>query len=575
MRWSKSYLPTYKESPSDADVPSHKLMMRAGLIKKLTAGVYTFLPAGYRVLRKIEEIVREEMDRIGCQEVLMPILHPAELYEESGRFKHFGPELFKLKDRKERLFALGPTHEEVITDLARSEMKSYRQLPQCLYQILVKFRDEIRPRFGVMRAREFIMKDAYSFHDSYESLDETYRQMGEAYGRILDRCGLEHVMVEADAGKIGGDTNHEFVVLAEEGESEIFVCDCGYAANAERAESLGQTLSEIETVLDAPEAVKTPGMRTVEEVSEFLGVAPARLVKTLLYRTGGEPVAVLIPGERTLNEIKLAKLLDDPWVEPLGDEDIRQLTGADVGFAGPVGLPKGTRIIADSLLSRYEGMIVGANKTDTHYRGVKMGRDFSPNVTEQVSLAQEGDTCKRCGKSKLTLRRGVELGHIFKLDTKYSKAMNATFLDSAGSEQHFIMGCYGFGVSRTVAAAIEANHDERGIVWPASITPYHVVLLPINVSDEATMKVAESLYAQLNGAGWDVLFDDRDVRAGFKFKDAELIGVPIRITLGERNLKEGKVEVYYRADDRTETVPPEDVAALLTSFYAQATTARR
>jgi len=568
MRWSTYYQPTYKESPADAEVTSHKLMMRAGLIKKLTSGVYSFLPTGYRALRKVEQIVREEMDRIGCQEILMPILHPAELYEESGRFKHFGPELFKVNDRKARLFALGPTHEEVVTDIARSELKSYRQLPQCLYQILVKFRDEIRPRFGVMRAREFIMKDAYSFHETHESLEETYQKMATAYRRILERCGMDHVMVEADAGKIGGDVNHEFVALADEGESEIFICSCGYAANAERAEGDGKPLLVKEPVLDAPKSIDTPGKKTVEEVSSFLDVSPAQLVKTLLFRSDKGLVAALIPGERTLNETKMTKILEDPYVEPLGDDEILELTGAQVGFAGPVALPEGTRIIADTLLEKYDGMIVGANQTDTHLRGVKMGRDFIPSMTEHVSLAKDGDTCHRCGKSPLELRRGVELGHIFKLDTKYSKAMNATFLDRDGKEQHFVMGCYGFGVSRMVAAAIEAHHDDRGIRWPAALTPFHTVILPINVSDERTMEVAESLYAGLRAAGWDVLLDDRDVRAGFKFKDSDLIGVPLRITLGERNLKDNKIEIYYRLEDRSETVDPTEVEAVLEAFYS-------
>jgi prolyl-tRNA synthetase len=567
MRWSKFYLPTYKDSPSDAEIPSHQLMMRAGLIKKLTAGVYTFLPLGWRVLRRIEEIVREEMDRIDSQEILMPILHPSELYEESGRMKHFGPELFTLHDRKNRLFALGPTHEEVVTDLARAELRSYKQLPQTLYQILVKFRDEIRPRFGVMRAREFIMKDAYSFHASKESLDETYGHMATAYSRILDRLELEHVKVEADAGKIGGDVNHEFVVFAESGESEIFTCACGYSANSERAESLGKALDAVEPVLDAPDRVDTPGKKTVDEVSRFLGVSSSQLVKTLLFRSQDKVVAALIPGDRTLNEVQLMKLLDDPYVEPLDDAGIQELTGADVGFAGPVGLPNGTQIIADHLLDSYEGMVVGANSTDAHYRGVKMGRDFQPTSTAHLSMAVAGDTCKRCGKSALELRRGVEMGHIFKLDTKYSESMKATFLNAEGKERHFVMGCYGFGVSRAVAAAIEAKHDGRGIVWPKAIAPFHALVLPINVTDEGTMSTAESIYHDLLERGWDVLIDDRDMRAGFKFKDADLVGIPIRVTLGERNLKEGKVEVYYRAEDRTELISPEEVPGKLGDFY--------
>lgn len=567
MRWSKLYLPTYKEDPSDAEIPSHKLMVRAGVIRKLTAGVYTFLPLGFRALRKVEEIVREEMDRIGCQEILMPILHPAELYEETGRLEHFGPELFKLVDRKKRPFALGPTHEEVVTDLARGELKSYRQLPQCLYQILTKFRDEIRPRFGVMRAREFIMKDAYSFHDSYESLQETYDRMAEAYRRILERCGLANAMVEADAGKIGGDVNHEFVVFADEGESEIFTCSCGYTANSEKAESLGKPLGAVEKALPAPELVETPGKRTIDEVSSFLSVPPGQLVKTLLYRWKGGVVATLIPGDRSLNEIALVKLLDDPLIEPLGEKEIADLTGGDVGYSGPVGLPKGTRIVADRLLDAYDGMVVGANRTDAHLRGVKMGRDFHPTDRANVSQAQAGDTCSRCGKGMLVLRRGVELGHIFKLDTKYSKSMRATFLDRDGKDREFIMGCYGFGVSRAVAAIVEANHDDLGIVWPAAVTPFHALVLPVNVGDETTMQVAEGVYSELVEAGWDILYDDRDLRAGFKFKDADLVGIPLRITLGERSLKEGKIEIHYRKENTSTLVGRDEVAGVVARFY--------
>ena len=567
MRWSKYYLPTFKETPSDAEIPSHKLMLRAGLIKKLTSGVYSFLPAGFRVLKKVEKIVREEMDNAGCQEILMPILHPGELYDESGRMKNFGPELFKLQDRKQRLFALGPTHEEVVTDIARSELRSYRQLPQCLYQILTKFRDEIRPRFGVMRAREFIMKDAYSFHTSAESLEEWYQIMARAYRRILERCGLENIMVEAESGAIGGDVNHEFVVLADEGESAIFKCECGYAANDERAESLGTKLEEFEPVQDEPRLVDTPGKKTIEEVTEFLNVPAARLVKTLLYKSGDQIVAALVPGERQLNEIKLAGVLHDPFIELLGDEDIERITGAAVGYTGPVGLPKEVRIIADDLLDQYEGMVVGANRTDAHLRGVKMGRDFQPDQTCAISAAEEGDVCRACGEGSLFIQRGVELGHIFKLDTKYSKSMNATYLDQDGEENFFMMGCYGFGVSRAVAAAIEQHHDEKGIVWPRSLTPFHAIILPINLSDRATVDAAEELYNRLGAAGLDVLLDDRELRPGPKFKDSELLGVPLRITVGERNLKNGQVELYHRAEDKVDLVPLEDAGDLVRQFY--------
>jgi prolyl-tRNA synthetase len=567
MRWSKYYLPTFKETPSDAEIASHKLMLRAGLIKQLTAGVYTFLPAGFKVLKKVERIVREEMDRAGCQEVMMPILHPGELYQETGRLSNFGPLLFKLEDRRQRFFALGPTHEEVVTDLARANIKSYRQLPQTLYQIQVKFRDEFRPRFGLMRAREFIMKDAYSFHTNPESLSETYEELGRAYTRILERCGLESVRVEAESGAIGGDVNHEFIVLSEEGESVIFRCECGYAANDERAESLGAGLSEKEPVQKAPVRVDTPGKTTIEEVTGFLGVAPSRLVKTLLYKSGDRIVAALVPGERKLNEVKLAKALGDPNATLLGDAEIERVTGAAVGYAGPVGLPGDVHIVADPLLEAYEGMIVGANETDAHLRGVKMGRDFQAHQTAPLGEALAGDVCKACGRGRLYVQRGSELGHIFKLDTKYSASMNATYLDSDGNENYFLMGCYGFGVSRAVAAAIEQHHDEKGIVWPPSLTPFHVIVLPVNTVDFSAVEPAEALYEELLAEGLDALLDDRDLRPGPKFMDSELLGVPLRITMGERNLKNGNVELYLRKEDRKEVVALDEVVGRVKRFY--------
>lgn len=566
MRWSKSYLPTYKEVPKDAEIPSHRLMLRAGMIRSLTAGVYSFLPLGYRVLRRVEAIVREEMDRTGAQEVQMPVLHPAELYEETGRMKNFGEILFQLKDRRGRVFALGPTHEEVVTDIARAEIKSYKQLPQTLYQILVKFRDEFRPRFGVMRAREFMMKDAYSFHASNESLNDTYAAMAGAYRRILERCGLEAVQVQAESGAIGGDINEEFIVLADAGESALFRCPaCGYAANDERAVSSGPAMLEKEPSAKM-EKVSTPGQHTVDEVSAFFKVSPQRLVKTLLYKSKGRDIAALVPGDRALNEIKLAKALDDPDARPATPEEIEKLTGAPVGFAGPVGLV--ATIIADELLGAYDGMIVGANAGDAHLRGVKMGRDFHASETARISMAIAGDRCSNCGKGELALQRGVEIGHIFKLDIKYSKAMHATFLDGDGQERPFIMGCYGFGVSRAVAAAIEQHHDEKGIRWPKSLAPFHVVVTPLNLNDPTTVSTMELVYADLQAAGFDVLLDDRDLRPGPKFKDAELIGVPVRVTLGERNLKDGNVEVYFRLEDKTEIVALGDVVAAVRKYYA-------
>jgi prolyl-tRNA synthetase len=568
MRWSKYYLPTYKEVPRDAEIASHRLMLRAGLIRPLTAGIYSFLPAGLRVLRRIETIVREEMDRIGAQEVQMPILHPGELYEETGRLANFGELLFKLHDRRDRFFALGPTHEEVVTDIARAEIKSYRQLPQTLYQILVKFRDEFRPRFGVMRAREFMMKDAYSFHASHESLQETYDAMAGAYRRILERCGLDAVMVQAESGAIGGDINHEFIVLADEGESVMFRCpQCGYAANDERAESAGPARREPEPSARMQEHA-TPGKRTVDEVSAMFAVSPMRLVKTLLFRSGERLVAALIPGERELNEIKLARAIDDPDARLLEDAEIEALTGAPVGFAGPVGLAADVEIIADPLLDGYDGMIVGANKADAHLRGVKMGRDFKAHRRASLAMAAAGDRCAQCGEGELVLQRGVEIGHIFKLDVKYSKSMKATYLDKDGKDKFFIMGCYGFGVSRAVAATIEQHHDAKGIRWPKALTPFHAVVTPLNLSDEATVAAMERIYADLHAAGFDVLLDDRDLRPGPKFKDAELIGVPVRVTLGERNLKDGKAEVYYRIEDRTDLLPLADVVAAVRRHYA-------
>jgi prolyl-tRNA synthetase len=419
-----------------------------------------------------------------------------------------------------------------------------------------------------MRAREFIMKDAYSFHTSQESLHETYQVMAGAYRRILERCGLESVMVEAESGAIGGDVNHEFIALAEEGESAIFRCECGYAANDERAESLGAPLSEIEPVLEAPQKVDTPGKTTIEDVTGFLQVAASRLVKTLLYKSGDRIVAALVPGERQLNEIKLANAVSDPFAELLGDEEIKRVTGADVGYAGPVGLPKEVHVIADPLLEDYEGMIVGANETDAHLRGVKMGRDFEPDELTPLSEASAGDRCKACGKGTLFVQRGAELGHIFKLDTKYSTSMSANFLDNAGKENPFFMGCYGFGVSRTVAAAIEQHHDDKGIIWPKSITPFHVIVLPVNTADFNAGQPAEELYDRLARDGFEVLLDDRDLRPGPKFMDSELLGVPLRITLGERNLKNGNAEVYFRADDRKELIPLDGVVDLVSEFYA-------
>jgi prolyl-tRNA synthetase len=562
MRWTKSTIPTFKEDPHEAEIVSHRLMLRAGLIRKLTSGVYIFLPMGLRVLRKIERIVREEMNDIGCQEVLMPILHPTEIYEESGRLATFGPELFKLKDGRDRWFALGPTHEEVITIVARDDLRSYRSLPQILYQILIKFRDEIRPRYGVIRAREFVMKDAYSFHADDASLDATYHDMEGAYRRIIERCGLEYRMVEAESGYIGGDESHEFMVIAENGEDIILSCTCGYAVNRERATASPVSgTADDRSGADSFTEVETPGMTTVDDVSAFLGVPSVALVKTLLYRTAGRNVAVLVPGDREVNDIKLVRTLEDPDVRFLEPSEIEALTGGPVGFSGPVGLPAGTEIIADSLIKGYGGMIVGANKGDRHLTGVRAGRDFSIDRFADVVWAREGDACPKCS-APLSMHHGVEVGHIFKLGTKYSAAMNATFLDEKGESHPFIMGCYGFGISRMIAAAIEQNHDTDGIIWPRSIAPFDLEILPVNVHDEEVMQTAVRLERDLEARGVEVLMDDRDLSPGVKFKDADLIGLPFRLTIGKK-LREGKVELYDRGTQKVDEYPAGDALSMV------------
>jgi len=566
MRWSKAFVPTLKETPSDAEIVSHQLMMRAGMLRKVAAGVFTYMPSGTRVIARVAGIVREEMDRIDGQEIVMPVLQPAELWEESGRWGAFGKELMRIRDRHDRDFALGPTHEEIVTALVRNTLRSYRQLPQTLYQIQVKFRDEIRPRFGVMRAREFLMKDAYSFHADTDSLDATYVAMRDAYARILDRCGLEFRAVEADTGVIGGKESHEFMVLAANGESEILSCDrCDYAANAERAEIRAAAV-ETDAAGAAPEPVATPGKRTIDEVSAFLGVPAHALVKTLLFKVDDVDVAVLVPGHRELNEAKFARLAGSAIFRPLQDEEVRSVTGAAVGFAGPVGLEKNVRILADATLREYRSLVVGANRTDTHLRAVVAGRDFTVHAWGDVVQARAGDACPRCGGT-LGSSRGIEVGHVFKLGTKYSEAMSAAFLDESGSERPMVMGCYGFGVTRTVAAAIEQHHDADGIRWPRALAPFDVLVVPLSGTHPESLAVAEALYDGLRQAGVAVLLDDRDLRPGAKFKDADLVGIPTRVTIGERGLGEDKLEIR---DRRTGTVTQHGRAGLLDAVLAAA-----
>ncbi len=558
MRWSRAFIPTLKEDPSDAEIVSHKLMVRAGLMRRLANGIFNMLPLGWKVVRKVETIVREEMNRTGALELLMPIMHPGELWMETGRWGVYGKELFRLSDRHDRSFALGPTHEEVITDIVRRELRSYRDLPVTLYQIQTKFRDEMRPRFGVMRAREFMMKDAYSFHASEESLQETYQAMHNAYHRVFLRCGLDTLPVRADSGAIGGDVTHEFMVLADTGESEVFYCECGYNATGDRAEAaLPDAESQDEKALEERE---TPGKKTVEEVSSFLGVTPADLVKTLIYETDDGLVAALIPGDREINETKLSKAAGGVGLEMASPERIEQATGAPVGFSGPVGLGVEIRMIADPRIKSMRNFVTGANAADRHYVNVNIDRDVTLSEYADLIHVRAGDPCIECGKP-LESRRGIEVSQIFKLGTKYSESMGATFLGVDGVARPMIMGCYGLGVTRTVAAAIEASHDDDGIIWPMSVAPYHVLVLPINVSDEATVEAAGKIYDDLTASGIEVLFDDRDERPGVKFKDGDLIGIPLRVTVGSKGLSQGVVELKERGSDDVTKVEVGEAAA--------------
>lgn len=542
---SRLLAPTLREVPAEAEIASHQLMLRAGLIRKSAAGIYSYLPLGYRVLQKIMAIIREEMNAAGGQEVLLPILQPAELWHETGRWEDYGEEMFKLTDRNDRGFCLGPTHEEITTALIRSEVRSYRQLPLFVYQIQNKYRDEIRPRFGVMRGREFIMKDLYSFDRDHEGLDESYWRMYHAYERIFARCGLNTRPVEADPGAIGGDMTHEFMALAEAGEAELVYCThCDYAANVEKAESLAPS-REKTGKREALTPVSTPGARTVQDLERFFQRPASDMIKTLIYRSGETVVAALVRGDHAVNPIKLARAIGSLEVELADDETIGRVTGAPRGFAGPVGL-SGCRIIADPAVMEIENGISGGNATDVHLTGINPQRDFTPDLVVDIRMAVPGDPCL-CKQGTLQGARGIEVGQVFKLGTKYSEALGATFADEEGQEHPLIMGCYGIGVSRTMAAVVEQCHDDDGICWPMSVAPYHVGIVPINYHDQEQRATAERLYHDLSVAGVQVVLDDRDERPGVKFKDADLIGIPLRITLGPRTLAGGHAEVRWRA----------------------------
>jgi len=553
MRYRQSLIRTLKEDPTDAEVISHKLMVRAGMIRQIARGIYDFLPLGLRVVRKVEQIVREEMNRAGAQEILMPAICPAELWQESGRWEKYGPELLRIKDRNDRDFCFGPTHEEMVTDIVRREVRSYRELPMNLYQIQVKFRDEVRPRFGLMRGREFIMKDAYSFHVDAEDCLREYQRMADAYDRIFERCGLTTRQVESDTGAIGGRRAHEFQVLAESGEDAIVSCTrCIYAANVEKAEigTHGATAAESQPL----KKVRTPGKRTIDEVSAFLSEPPERFIKTLLCTTNtGETVAALVRGDHELSEIKLRTLLGAAWIVMADTTTVEKVTGAEVGFAGPIGLK--LRVIADQALRGITAAVAGANETDQHYVGIEQLRDFPDVEIADIRLARAGDPCPRCEGGVFDGHRGIEVGNIFYLGTKYSAAMKATFLDASGEEKPIEMGCYGIGITRTAAAAIEQNHDENGIIWPMALAPAHVVIVPVSWADERMRSTAEDLYQKLEQAGVEVLLDDRDERPGIKFKDADLIGIPLRITIGAKSLDRGCVELKPRTDKQAQDVP--------------------
>ncbi len=587
MKLSKYYMPTLREVPADAEIPSHQLMLRAGMIRSLSAGIYSYLPLGYRVIRKVEQIVREEMDRSGALEVLMPAMQVADIWKESGRWEEFGPLMVRFKDRNEREYCLGPTHEEVIADIVRDEVRSYKDLPFNLYQIQTKVRDEIRPRFGLMRAKEFIMKDAYTLDCDEEGLDKAYQNMYDAYVRVFERCGLDTRVVEADSGAMGGSGSHEFMVLADSGEDDLAFCsECDYAANVERAEaaleissvspaadnpadsSLAANVSaEASTVADGPaevsagnsdyspaeattseaeiEKVHTPDATTIEDLVDMIEVSPGKMIKTMAYIADDQPVVALVRGDDQLNEVKFRNYLGAIELRPAHPDEFSEKFGSVAGFIGPVDLPENIRIVADRRIQELDKAVTGANEKDYHLVNVNPHRDIAKiEAFTELRTVQAGDPCPRCGGS-LEIKSGIEVGHIFKLGTKYSSNMGATYLDENGKAQPIVMGSYGIGITRVAAAAVEQHHDDRGIVWPLPLAPFQIIILPLGNSDEVDW-AAEELYKELQEAGLEVLLDDRDERAGVKFNDAELIGIPLRITIGSRSLENDEFEVQIR-----------------------------
>ncbi|MDS1029083.1 proline--tRNA ligase [Bacillota bacterium LX-D] len=552
MRVSALLMPTLREIPAEAEVISHKLLVKAGMIRKTATGVYTYLPLGWRVIRKIMHIIREEMDSSGGQEILMPIIQAAELWQESGRWDVYGAELFRLQDRHGRNFCLGPTHEEIITDLVRREVNSYKQLPLLLYQIQCKFRDERRPRFGLMRGREFVMKDLYSFDRDEAGLKISYAKMYEAYNKIFSRCGLKFRPVEADSGAIGGSTTHEFMVLANSGEAEIVYCtECDYAANVERAENTINN-NKVNDAIKPRELLYTPGVKTIEQLVQFTKRTAESMIKTLFYEADGNLICVLVRGDREVNEIKLQNTIGCLELKLAEDEIIEKTTGALPGYVGPIGI-KGVKVYADEEVQFVVNGIVGANKADYHYININYGRDFTADKIVDIRLVKSGDACPKC-QAEMKSARGIEVGQVFQLGTKYSKSLGATYVDEQGQEYPLVMGCYGIGVSRTMAAAIEQNYDEQGIIWPLAIAPFHVIVIPVNIKDEGLMNLANQIYFDLQKAGVEVVIDDRDERAGVKFADADLVGYPYRITVGKKTLSQQTVDLKHRATGQEEIV---------------------
>ncbi|MGA1845654.1 proline--tRNA ligase [Deferribacter abyssi] len=557
MRLKHYFLPTLRENPSEAEVVSHKYMLRAGMIRKVAAGIYNYLPAGLKVIKKVEKIVRKYMNEAGAVEILMPTVIPAELWIESGRWNVYGKELLRLKDRHDRDFCIGPTHEEVVTDIVRNEIKSYKQLPLNLYQIQTKFRDEVRPRFGLMRGREFIMKDAYSFDVDDAGAEASYQKMYDAYCKIFEACGLKYKVVEADSGAIGGSFSHEFMVTADTGEDFVISCTkCDFAANIEKAPVLDEGVPPDEPEKKS-EIVTTKDIKRVVDVAEYLGIPPHKHVKTLIVKCEDSFFAILIRGDRELNLAKVKNFFNLPYIEFASEDEILRITGGPVGFSGPKGLT--IPIYADYEIKYMKNFVLGINEKDKHLINANLGRDFNIDGFGDFRNAVPGDKCARCGEGEYQITKGIEVGHIFKLGTKYSEAMNAYYLDKDGKQKLMVMGCYGIGIGRTAAAAIEQNHDEKGIYWPVQIAPFEVVVVPINTNSEDVVNLSETVYLRLLKEGVDVLIDDRDERAGVKFNDADLVGYPLRINVGAKSLSRGNVEIFIRKTGDIVTVRKEDV----------------